>query len=61
MRRLKFLRIDADVNETFKETEEDRRGREGAGRRRTQRALAEVFKKALGNDKLEREGREAEE
>ena len=48
---LKFLRIDADVNETFKETEEtDEAAKEQE--KKDAETLAEVFKKAIGNDKL---------
>ena len=50
--KVKFLRIDADVNETFKEKEED----DEAAKEQAQKdaeSLSEIFKKALGNDKLE--------
>ena len=48
---LKFLRIDADVNETFKDAEEtDEAAKEQE--KRDAETLAEVFKKAIGNDKL---------
>lgn len=50
--KVKFLRIDADVNETFKEKEED----DEAAKEQTKKdaeSLSEIFKKALGNDKLE--------
>ena len=48
---LKFLRIDADVNETFKETEEtDEAAKEQE--KKDAETLAEGFKKAIGNDKL---------
>ena len=47
---LKFMRIDADVTETFKEAvkEEDAEGFKADSEK-----LTETFKKALGNDKLE--------
>ena len=48
---LKFLRIDADVNETFKETERPMRPRRSR-RRRTPRLSLRYLKKAIGNDKL---------
>ena len=46
---LKFLRIDADLNSTFKEDvrEDDEEFK------KTSETLTETFKKALGNDKLE--------
>ena len=46
---LKFLRIDADLNSTFKEEvrEDDEEFK------KTSETLTETFKKALGNDKLE--------
>jgi len=46
---LKFLRIDADLNDVFKEEvqEDDEVFKENAGK------LTEVFRKALNNDKLE--------
>lgn len=46
---LKFLRIDADLNDTFKEEvkEDDEEFKKNA------EALTELFKKELGNDKLE--------
>ena len=48
---LKFLRIDADVNETFKDAEEtDEAAKEQE--KKDAETLAEVFKKAIGNDKL---------
>ena len=48
---LKFLRIDADVNETFKDSEEtDEAAKEQE--KKDAETLAEVFKKAIGNDKL---------
>ena len=48
---LKFLRIDADVNETFKETEETNEAAKEQEKKDAE-TLAEVFKKAIGNDKL---------
>ena len=49
---VKFLRIDADINDTFKEDEElDEAAKEQE--KKDGEALAEVFKKAIGNDKLE--------
>lgn len=47
---VKFLRIDADVNEIFKEEvkEEDKENLENQAK-----TLTETFRKALGNDKLE--------
>ena len=47
---VKFLRIDADVNEIFKEEvkEEDKETLENQAK-----TLTETFRKALGNDKLE--------
>ena len=51
MRASKFLRIDADVNETFKDAEEtDEAAKEQE--KKDAETLAEVFKKAIGNDKL---------
>ena len=48
---MKFLRIDADVNETFKDAEEtDEAAKEQE--KKDAETLAEVFKKAIGNDKL---------
>ena len=48
---LKFLRIDADVNETFKDAEEtDEAAKEQE--RKDAETLSEVFRKAIGNDKL---------
>ena len=48
---LKFLRIDADVNETFKDSEEtDEAAKEQE--KKDAETLAEVFKRAIGNDKL---------
>ena len=49
---VKFLRIDADVNDTFKdeaETDETLKEQE----KKDAESLSETFKKALGNDKLE--------
>ena len=46
---LKFLRIDADLNSTFKEEVKD----DDEEFKKTSEALTETFKKALGNDKLE--------
>ncbi len=49
---VKFLRIDADVNDTFKdeaETDEALKEQE----KKDAESLSEIFKKALGNDKLE--------
>ena len=46
---LKFLRIDADLNSTFKEEVED----DDEEFKKTSETLTETFKKALGNDKLE--------
>ena len=49
---VKFLRIDADVNDTFKdeaETDEALKEQE----KKDAESLSETFKKALGNDKLE--------
>lgn len=50
---VKFLRIDADVNDTFKdetgETDEAAKEQE----KKDAEALGEIFKKAVGNDKLE--------
>ena len=49
---VKFLRIDADINDTFKENKElDEAAKEQE--KKDAEALAEVFKKAIGNDKLE--------
>lgn len=47
---LKFFRIDADVNETMKEevAEEDKESF-----KKTEETLTEVFRKALGDDKLQ--------
>lgn len=52
--KVKFLRIDADINDTFKE-EEPAEADEAAKEKEKQDAenLADTFKKALGNDKLE--------
>ena len=49
---VKFLRIDADVNETFKEKEEDDEAAKEQAKKDAE-SLSEIFKKALGNDKLE--------
>ena len=46
---LKFLRIDADLNSTFKEEVKD----DDEEFKKTSKTLTETFKKALGNDKLE--------
>ncbi len=46
---LKFLRIDADLNSTFKEEIKD----DDEEFKKTSETLTETFKKALGNDKLE--------
>ena len=46
---LKFLRIDADLNSTFKEEVKD----DDEEFKKTSETLTETFKKALGNDKLE--------
>ncbi len=46
---LKFLRIDADLNDTFKEEVKE----DDEEFKRTAETLTEIFKKALGNDKLE--------
>ena len=46
---LKFLRIDADLNSTFKEEVKD----DDEEFKKTSEALTETFKKALANDKLE--------
>ena len=49
---VKFLRIDADVNDTFKDGGElDEAANEK--KKKDAETLAEVFKKAVGNDKLE--------
>jgi len=50
---VKFLRIDADVNETFKEEagETDEAAKEKE--KQDAESLTEIFKKALGNDKLD--------
>ncbi|MCI8454456.1 MAG: molecular chaperone HtpG [Lachnospiraceae bacterium] len=50
---VKFLRIDADVNDTFKEeaSETDEAAKEQE--KKDAEALGEIFKKAVGNDKLE--------
>ena len=49
---VKFLRIDADVNDTFKDGGElDEAAKEQE--KKDAETLAEVFKKAVGNDKLE--------
>ena len=45
---LKFLRIDADLNSTFKEEVKD----DDEEFKKTSETLTETFKKALGNDKL---------
>ena len=50
--KVKFLRIDADVNETFKEKEEDDEAAKEQAKKDAE-SLSEIFKKALGNDKLE--------
>ena len=46
---LKFLRIDADLNSTFKEEVKD----DDEEFKKTSETLTETFKRALGNDKLE--------
>lgn len=48
--KVKFLRIDADLNDSLKEeaTEEDKKSLEEA-----EKQLSEIFKKALNNDKLQ--------
>ncbi len=46
---LKFLRIDADLNDTFKEEVKE----DDEEFKKTAEALTEIFKKALENDKLE--------
>ena len=46
---LKFLRIDADLNSTFKEEVKD----DDEEFKKNSETLTETFKKALGNDKLE--------
>ena len=46
---LKFLRIDADLNSTFKEEVKD----DDEEFKKTSETLTETFKKALGNDNLE--------
>ncbi len=48
--KVKFLRIDADLNDSLKEeaTEEDKKSLEEA-----EKELSEIFKKALNNDKLQ--------
>ena len=49
---VKFLRIDADVNDTFKdEAETDEAAKEQE--KKDAESLSETFKKALGNDKIE--------
>ncbi len=53
--KVKFLRIDADVNETFKEKEEDDEAAKEQAKKDAE-SLSEIFKKALGNDKLEVKG-----
>lgn len=50
--KVKFLRIDADVNETFKEKEEDDEAAKEQAKKDAE-SLSEIFKEALGNDKLE--------
>ena len=50
--KVKFLRIDADVNETFKEKDEDDEAAKEQAKKDAE-SLSEIFKKALGNDKLE--------
>ena len=50
--KVKFLRIDADVNGTFKEKEEDDEAAKEQAKKDAE-SLSEIFKKALGNDKLE--------
>ena len=50
--KVKFLRIDADVNETFKEKEKDDEAAKEQANKDAE-SLSEIFKKALGNDKLE--------
>ena len=50
--KVKFLRIDADVNETFKEKEEDDEAAKEQAKKDAE-SLSEIFKKAHGNDKLE--------
>ena len=47
---LKFLRIDADVNDTMKE---DVKEEEQEEVKKQEEALTEIFKKALGDDKIE--------
>lgn len=52
--KVKFLRIDTDVNETtFKEKEEDDVRPQRKQAKKDAESLSEIFKKALGNDKLE--------
>ncbi len=46
---LKFLRIDADLNDTFKEEVKE----DDEEFKKTAETLTEIFKEALGNDKLE--------
>ena len=50
--KVKFLRIDADVNETFKEKEDDDEAAKEQAKKDAE-SLSEIFRKALGNDKLE--------
>ena len=53
--KVKFLRIDADVNETFKEKEEDDEAAKEQAKKDAE-SLSEIFKKALGNvEKLKNE------
>ena len=49
---VKFMRIDADVNETFKEKSEETEEAKEQEKKETE-SLTEIFRKALGNDKLE--------
>lgn len=51
--KVKFLRIDADVNETFKEAEGEKDEAAKEQEKKDAESLTETFKKALGNDKLE--------
>ena len=50
---LRFLRIDADVNETFKENDADADEATKEQEQKNAESLTETFKKALGNDNLE--------
>ncbi len=50
---VKFLRIDADLNDTFKEEKKEETEEEKEQEKKTADELTEVFRKALGNEKLD--------